>query len=163
MASTLTSQQEKELSSRYNRRMLLGNLVVLLIVFVVVTFLIPNGSQRNLFTWEQTQLRITFPDETSQIIPYDSITAIFLVDAPEMGTCLSGEDGSNYRYGLWKNEVLGEYTLCAYKSFSSVIQLTTKAGIYWISYESAQTTEGLYQSIVQTLTQEGYVFSTTAR
>lgn len=151
----------QELSSRYNRRMLLGNLLVLLVVFVVVTFLLPNGRQRNLFTWEETQLRITFPDETSRSISYDSLDAIVLVETPNFGVCLSGEDGGNYRYGLWKNDELGEYTLCAYRSFTRVIQLTTESETYWISYESEQTTEGLYRSIVQTLTQEGYHFSTT--
>lgn len=152
---------QQELSSRYNRRMLLGNLLVLLVVFVVVTFLLPNGSQRNLFTWEETQLRITFPNETSQSIPYESIDAIVLVESPDFGVCLSGEDSTNYRYGLWESDELGKYTLCAYKSFTSVIQLTTEQDIYWISYESEQTTKELYRSIVQTLAQEGYHFSTT--
>jgi len=159
MGPTLSSRDEQELSSRYNKRMLLFNLAVLLIIFVVITFIIPNGSHKNLFAWEDTRLLITCPDDTTHSIPYTSITHIALVENADLGTCLTGDSNSTYCYGLWRNESLGDYVLCAYKSFSTVIQLTTAEETYRISYESAGTTQGLYNSIVETLTHEGYSFA----
>ncbi len=78
----------------------------------------------------------------------------------DAGTCISGKDDGSCHYGQWKNVELGEYVLCAYKSFGTMIQINTADGIYLISYESAETTTGLYESIVETLQAEGYSFQT---
>lgn len=160
MGPRLFSREEEELSSRHNKRMLLMNLLVLLAIFVAVTFIIPNGSHQNLFIWEDTQLRISCPDDSVHTVAYADITRMALVENADLGTCLSGDSSSNYCYGIWENDQLGEYVLCAYRSFSTVIQISTAEEDYWISYESAETTQGLYDSIVRTLCQEGYVFET---
>lgn len=162
MNPMLSPHDDVERASRSNKRAMLINLVFLLVVFVVVTFVLPNGSQKNLFTWEETQLIITCPDESVYTVPYDSIIHIQLVTNADLGTCRSGDDTTNFRYGRWENEVLGEYVLCCYCSYSTVIQLTTASEDYWISYESAETTTALYDSIVETLTSEGYAFEVFA-
>lgn len=161
MDTILSSPHELEQSSKQNKKAMLFNLIVLLIIFIAVTFIFPNGSQRNLFAWEDSQLLITCPDDSAYAVPYESLTHILLIEDADLGTCLSGEQGSSYCYGIWENETLGTYVLCAYKSFSTLIQLTTEGETYWISYESPETTRGLYSSIVETLTQEGYSFVTT--
>lgn len=161
MESMLPSQKERELSSSYNRRLLLVNLAVLLVVFVAVTFIHPNGKQKNLFTWDDEDLVITCPDDAVYTIPYADMTHILLVENADLGTCLTGESGSSYRYGQWENAELGKYTLCAYKSFDTVIQINTEDSVYRLSYESPETTKGLYTSIVETLKAEGYSFEIT--
>lgn len=160
MEPMLVPHEQQELSSSRNRRTLLFNLIVLLIVFVAVTFVFPNGSHKNLFTWGETELLIHCPDEVVYTVPYREITHITLWENADTGTCLQGDSTSTYRYGQWENELLGSYYLCAYRSFGTLIRIETPADTYCISYESAETTTGLYNSIVTTLSEEGYLFET---
>lgn len=160
MNPTLSPQEETERSYRQNKRAMIINLVVLMIVFVIITFAAPSNDQKNLFIWEQTQLLINFPDDTVYTVPLDSITQILLIEDADPGVCLSGDAESSIRYGRWKNDTLGEYVLCCHLSYSTVIQLTTPEEVYWISYESADTTVALYETIVETLSGEGYTFLT---
>ena len=160
MGPILPSREEREQAYRNNRKMLLTNMIFLLLIFVAVTFIVPSKEHRNLFVWNDLDMVITCPDDTVYTIPYADITHIALVEGPDYGICTAGQNDGACRYGRWENDTLGEYILCAYKSFDLLIQINTKDGVYRISYESADTTTGLYNSITETLHAEGYSVET---
>lgn len=143
--------QDQNNPGRITKRDMLFSLVFLVILFVVSPLLTREESDKDLLVWQEGSLKITCPDETVYDIPYHQITGIQLVEEPDFGTCISGESSGNYRYGIWENDTLGKYVLCTFKSFHTVIQIDTADQIYWIGYDSSESTRLLYQGFLDTL------------
>lgn len=151
MEPTTLLNKEQERSSRITKRDLIFSLAILVIIFVV-SLLMPGGeSDRDLLVWQDDCLRITCPDEKVYAIPYQQITGITLVEDPDFGICIDGDSTEKYRYGLWENQALGQYVLCTFKSFDTVIQVDTADRVYWIGYDSSESTRLLYQGFMDTL------------
>jgi len=45
-------------------------------------------------------------------IPYDMVESAELVDKPDMGEAIDGNDDMILQTGLWKNDTWGEYKMC---------------------------------------------------
>lgn len=149
---TLRNKEMDEAKQIARRNQIFSTLFLLALIVFIPLFM-ADGSGENLLLWENRTLTITTPDEQVYHIPYDRITGMELIESPDFGTCLSGDSTRTLRYGVWKNELLGEYVLCAYRSFDVVIQINTPDQIYWIGYESEETTRILYQSFLEHLNQ----------
>ena len=139
---------------RLTRRDMLFSIVVLILLFIAFPLLSGEESDKDLLIWKEEALQITCPDGMEYVIPYQHITDIQLVENPDFGTCIRGTSSEKYRYGLWENDALGQYILCTFKSFETVIQIDTADQIYWIGYDSSESTGLLYQGFLETLNRE---------
>lgn len=143
--------QGQDNPGRITKRDMLFSLVILFILFVAVPLLTGEEGDKDLLIWQEDRLQITCPDETVYVIPYRQIDDLRLVESPDFGTCISGDSSEKYRYGIWENDALGRYVLCTFKSFNTVIQIDTADQIYWIGYDSSESTRLLYQGFLDTL------------
>lgn len=61
-------------------------------------------------------------------IPYDMVSSIELVDIPESGEIIDGDDNISTRTGLWKNDTWGEHYLCLDEMTSNCVVVHLKDG-----------------------------------
>ncbi len=138
-----------------SRRAGKANMAIALVFFAAVFLLFPvlRGRQTasQMLAWDDGVFTLTLPDGESHAIPYDTIQGLELIEDPDYGECGSGTSDRQFKYGLWRNDALGEYVLCNFRSFQRVMQVTTADGIYWIGYESEATTASIYESFSEEL------------
>lgn len=153
MGPITPQNREIEETRHHTRREQIISALFLLILLIAIPLFMTDGSGENLLTWENRTLQIHTPDGQVYRIPYDQIEGMTLLEDPDFGTCISGDSTKKLRYGVWENAFIGKYILCAYRSFDTIIQITTTEKTYWIGYESEETTRILYQSFLEHLKQ----------
>lgn len=85
-------------------------------------------------------------------IPYDQVESIELVELPDAGQVIDGADDMTARTGLWKNEIWGEYYICADLNSSTCIAVHLKDGrIFVFSRRNEEETEHDYRQFLQQL------------
>lgn len=90
----------------------------------------------------------------SMNIPYDQVESIELVELPDAGQVLDVTDDMTARTGLWKNEIWGEYYICADLNAPSCIVVHLKDGrIFVFSRRNNEETHKLYESFLNMLNQ----------
>ena len=130
-------------------------LCFLVIILVATAFFMTNDATDQL-AWDDQQLTLSLSETAVYTIAYDEITGVALVENVDFGTCLSGENSKRQVWGLWKNELLGEYVLYAYPGASPVIQISTDEEDFWIALDNADTTIAFYEAFLVMLTDAGY-------
>lgn len=125
------------------------------IILVATAFFMTNDATDKL-GWDDQQLTLSLSETTVYTIAYDEITDVMLVENVDFGTCLSGENGRRQICGVWKNDLMGEYVLCAYPNASPIIQISTNEEDYWIALDNSDTTIAFYEAFVIMLTDAGY-------
>lgn len=145
--------REFEEAKQHNKRNQIISTLFLLIALIAIPFFMADGSEGDLLAFENRTLQIHTPGNQSYCIPYNQILSMELIENPDFGVCLSGDNTKKLCYGVWENAALGEYVLCTYKSPDVVIQINTPNQVYWIGYESGETTRILYQSFLEHLAQ----------
>lgn len=153
MAFRISDRERKR--SSVSRRTKVDLLCFAVIILVATVFYLSSGSEENL-NWDDTRLLLTVTEGTTYAIPYDQITGISLVENPDFGVCLSGENAKNRCSGVWENDRLGSYVLYAYPGASPVIQISTAQEDYWIALDNSETTAAFYKAFVTMLADAGY-------
>lgn len=139
-----------------DRRTAVDLLCFLAIIIFVAVFWGSKDTSTAL-DWDETALTLTMPDESVYTIAYDSILRLELVEEPDFGQCLSGEDGASCQYGLWRNDQLGAYVRYTYKTTTPVMQISTAEAAYWIAFDSSETTIAFLDAFAQLLESGGYL------
>lgn len=97
-----------------------------------------------------TAVTVSVPNGYSYTVNYEDIQSIELIDMPELGECIDGGSEKKISYGVWKNELWGNYTACVSERFASCILITCKDGSHYIfTSEIESSTEPFYQSFVE--------------
>ena len=87
-------------------------------------------------------------------IRYDEIGSAELTDIADSGDNIDGTDNMTLRTGNWKNEVWGEYYICADLDCTNCIVLhLTDGSTYVFSRLSNKETEALYKELLAHLPQ----------
>lgn len=120
-----------------------------LVIAVLASVLFADRSGEDLLSWKNGQFSVTLPDGSGYSVAFEDIESLRLVEQPDFGACVSGDSGKTLKYGIWENSSLGSYVLCAHQCFDVVIQVDTPDRIFWIGYESADTTRLLYDNFSQ--------------
>ena len=134
--------------------------IVFAVLFVAVVskaFLFPREL---LFEWEESCLRINYPDGNTAVLEYEDVERIVLWEEISYGECLQGGLEDNLRYGTWKNSDFGEYQLCIENDVSCCVALYGAEKCFVINGESDETTRELAESIQEALEERGYLPST---
>lgn len=119
-------------------------ILVVLVAFTGIT-LVRGGFENNI-NFGEDSLTLFGPEKYSYTVVYDDITAITLVDLTDLGTgtSVSGDENRNCKWGVYKNDLWNEYTLCISKKIENAIQLTLHNGdVVVFNLESAETTAAI--------------------
>lgn len=156
MALRISDQKMRSENGGMLSRRTKVDLMCFLVIILVGTFFFMKDGSADMLTWDDTQIVLTMPDETVHTIPYAEITQVVLVDDADFGVCLTGSDTRNQRYGIWLNDLLGEYVLYAGNKAATVMQISTAEEDYWISFENSDTTMAFTDAFIEMLTDAGY-------
>lgn len=92
-------------------------------------------------------LTLTMYDGMICEIPYSTITKIQLLDEPQYGTMIEGEQTRRGASGTWEHPEWGRYTLCVYSSGSYGVRIQADGQYYLVNLSSSVETQQLYQII----------------
>jgi len=92
-------------------------------------------------------------------IPFGEIRSMSLTDEFDTGETAGGERKGHYLTGGWKNDDLGDYTLCINDQIGMYIIVETDSSAVVFNYESAATTRGIFDMLQGALTDNGYEVS----
>lgn len=130
------------------------NWIFILILIVCVTvFYGMKGSETVNFAFEEDGVTLTGPKDApfSVTIDYDDISSVSEITELDAGDKLTGVDTDRCRFGTWKNETWGEYTLCIIPKCADYIVFETADGVVVCNYENEDSTQHLYTAILELL------------
>ena len=82
-------------------------------------------------------------------ITYEEVTTIEYREELDYGTLIDGVDDGKEKSGQWENDELGQYLLCVNAKVKPCIILHTSEQIMVINYESQQSTQALYDALLE--------------
>lgn len=128
------------------------------ILLVIVVTLIQSATGRNALVLDLAgeELRLMAGEEYSLSIPYAEIEKIELGNMPELGRKISGDETRNMLYGVYENELWGEYEVCTATNCDLCLTVYGQGKVYIISYESDETTKNLAEAIPRLMAENGY-------
>lgn len=119
-------------------------LVVILVAFTI--FSTVRGGTSTYLDFGEEKLTVTAPENYTYVVDYNDINTIELVNKFDPGTMVSGGETRKYQWGTWKNEVWGEYSLCASKQIDSILLISHSDGeLLAVNFESTETTTSLLE------------------
>jgi len=92
-------------------------------------------------------------------VPFGEIRGMSLSSEFDTGEMTEGERRGHYLTGSWKNNDLGNYTLCVNDQIEMYITVETDSSAVVFNYESAATTQGIFEMLKGALTDNGYEVS----
>lgn len=117
---------------------------IILVIVAFFAFSALRGGTTMYFDFGETAVVATAPEHFSHTVNYDDITNLELVDEFDPGTMISGGETRKLYWGTWKNDIWGEYTLCASKKIDNALLVTSSNGeLLVLNYENEKTTEAL--------------------
>ncbi len=123
-------------------------LVLVLVIFGVITFFRGNSSMY--LDFDDNSITVSAPKDFVYIVPFENISDIELIEEFDSGIMVNGNKNRNFLWGIWENDTLGQYTLCAYKKINNaIIVKETNGNILVFNYESEETTASLANMIPQ--------------
>ena len=126
------------------------------VLIVVLFYLMRGGYSISLELQENDSITVGGPQDITYSVCYEDIDAVELLHDFDPGECLEGGTKFGYSYGTWKSEAYGEYTFIAKSKAKVYIALNdTDSRVLVFDYEGDETTENLYQLILDLLEQRG--------
>ena len=135
-----TFQEEMARERKYWKQ----NQIWVLVLAAVLLLNLLGGSGFSVATGPEA-LTLTMHDGTVSTVSYSSITEIQLLDAPQYGTMLEGQETRQGKSGTWEHPEWGSYTLCAYASSSCAVRILAEDQCYVVNLSSEAETQQLYQ------------------
>ncbi|MCD7863644.1 MAG: hypothetical protein LUG61_09125 [Lachnospiraceae bacterium] len=124
-------------------------LIAFILLVSAVTRYIDYGGVGGNITFSEAGVQLEIPDGTVYDFAYSDILDISLETMPDdLGTCINGDQARALYCGIWENETWGTCILYLDPTLSSVIVMEIPDQTIVINYESDDTTEGLYQAIL---------------
>lgn len=145
----------KTISSKNQQYMLL----IIVLVAVTLYMLMVRAEASYSLDFGDTSMTISASDEMGSIvIPYEDVQYIELLDTYEVGTMISGKSDRLLYYGVFQNELYGEYLLCVRPSVENAIRINMEDQVVIFNYESEEVTAELCDTmedfIAEKLTEE---------
>lgn len=119
--------------------------VIILILALVLLYIFSGGSVGISLDFGEDGLTLSASDY-DWFIPYSQIESLELTEFAAPGTLIDGTEKRTLCCGTWKNDIWGEYTLCADPRIGSCIVIRMKSGdIYVLNYENSDSTGQLHR------------------
>ncbi len=133
------------------------NWILMAAILIIVTLISTlNKEGAVTLTYGEEALTVNGADGYSFQVAYDEITSIALEELPDLGTTVEGGSDASFRYGVWKNDTWGDYTLCLTTNVDTCIVLTLRDGsIYVFNYGDEDGTQVVYEDLPGVLAEYG--------
>lgn len=105
---------------------------------------------------EGEALSVSDGDTVDVSLPFAGIRSVSLIESLERGEMVDGTSTRRIARGIWKNEAYGEYTLCVNEKIGCCLVVQTGSRTLVYNYESAETTRGIYDMLLQAFGDLGY-------
>lgn len=120
-------------------------LVVIFAVVAIVSLVKPSENVQTKFREDSVDI---LSAKYTMNIPYDMVSSVELMDIPETGEIIEGDDNISTRTGLWKNEAWGEHYRCIDEMTSNCVVVHLNDGrIFVFSNGNDEQTVGSYESL----------------
>lgn len=136
-----TVQEEAAREQTYWKR---NQIWTLIVAAVILVMLFTGGSGVSVVTGPEA-LTLTMHDGESCTVPYSAITEVRLLEEPEYGTMIAGDESRQGQSGTWEHPEWGRYTLCVYSSCTSALWIGTDDGCCVVNLSSPAETQQLYE------------------
>lgn len=140
--NNMTLEEEMHHQAKYQKKNMLWTVVILVAAFLLFS---KGNSDLNINPGKE-DIAITTPS-AELVIAHDEIISYALVDGPNYGECLDGEQEGDVLYGTWKNEAWGEYQLAVESDLTRVVVLNRDEGTVVVNFISDDETGVLYDYI----------------
>ena len=129
------------------------NLVIILLLIAIVTIRsVMGGDSNTAFTLQEDRLTLSGPGDFMVSFEFVNVASLEFRETFDRGSCISGESGKTYSYGVWENAEFGQYTLHALTKVSACIVVTeTDGGVNVFNVDNAKTTEEFASSLAEHL------------
>lgn len=146
-----TKSQNRKLFRSYNNMFLI---LFLILIAGIVVIGITRQSDTVINVSDENEILFELGDADSFQIAIADIDSIEFVDSFECGKCKSAKDGNGYQYGIWTNEMLGEYQLVDYNNVNNYIVVHTKEKNIVFNYLTKSNTVGFYDGLLELMEKE---------
>ena len=117
-----------------------------LVVFALAILISLKPSNKVRVQFDETSVDVV-TTKYSMNIPYDMVDSISLVDKPELGTQIDAYNDNIVAYGIWNNDVWGEYTACIEGATDNCIVIKLTDGrTFVISRRDNEETKVVYET-----------------
>jgi len=140
--NNMTIEEEMHHQANYQKKNMLWTLIILAAAFLFFS----RGNSDLTINPDKEELGISTP-AGEIILPHDTITAYALVENPDYGECIDGEDDGQIYYGTWKNDAWGEYELAVESNMTRCIVLYSDQGPVVVNFVSDDETGVLYEYV----------------
>lgn len=154
---TIGVEKEMDEARQRQKRGFRLQIILILVLCLVPALALFRDAGASAFNWQSDRLTLTYPDGTGAELLYADVLSVEYRDTFDFGSSVTGGTMDKCRYGLWHNGEFGDYQSCCHVDIPGCIVFTTKDTRFVVSYESADTTLALYESVRDTLLQEGYL------
>ncbi|MBQ3193516.1 MAG: hypothetical protein IJB59_08125 [Oscillospiraceae bacterium] len=117
--------------------------VILFALVIAVSLFQP--SNKIIAEFEDTEVTVKSSRYT-MTIPYEMVASIELVNKPDMGEAINGNDDMILQTGTWRNETWGEYHMCTEIATDNCILIhLTDGRIFVISRRDNEETAKVFE------------------
>jgi hypothetical protein len=126
--------------------------IVLALVVIVIIRSVVNGGSDAVFSLQEDRLTLGGPGDFTASFAFADVASLEFRENFDRGSCVSGESGKTYTYGVWENAEFGQYTLHVLTKVSDCIVVTQRDGsVIVFNVDSAQTTQEFADSLTEHL------------
>ena len=136
-----------------------GILLTILILGVFTVYSLITGTAPLEIDVGDTEIVISAPGDVdySITVPFEHITDIYASEDFQPGEMLSGGETEDCRYGTWKNDAFGEYSLCVNTDAEAYLIIKTRDGAAVANLDSAENTSDFAEALRELLKEDGYL------
>ncbi len=157
MKNYLSDHDEEKRSVKWSQRKKTQMIAIIFLLVLVIGYALLNSGESFTINLEGDTLMFSYPEMTSVSVNLSDLESISLRSEFDTGEYVSGVDSFRYLFGTWRNDELGEYSLCAHSHVRTFIILKTHNGFVVFNEGSPAGTADFYYAFITLLEQEGYI------
>ena len=130
------------------------NSVLLIFIIIFIGMIIygnTTGSGTVSLQISDEAVGVAGPNGTTTITMYEDIIDVSYYETFDIGDEIDAYDSSDNYEGTYENDLLGEYSIIAYRKCEAMIVITTADGYFVFNRSSASSTEKNYNSLVEAI------------
>ena len=135
---------------RYQKSRQFTTLIFFIIIVIgVYLYSSVTGSGAIEVAVDAQTLGVAGPDKYTHFIALSDITQVELIEEFDVGEAIEEAGTDKTRVGTYRNDLLGEYGICAYQACTSVIAIYTEDEIFVVNGSSESATQTYYETITE--------------
>lgn len=147
MKTTISYEEEMARAKRAQKNGILLCIIIILGVVALPNLSFFQSKADSALRFDSDGFFVRLSEDETLTLKYAQITELQWLPDPDYGYCLSGGTEGGCRYGTWESESYGTYFLNVNLDFPQAILVRTAEITLLFNFESADTTQQLYESL----------------